>query len=1172
MPCNFQKGMFWFGQKTVLSCFLLFLSVAFVVAKDSLFVPHYHDKYQNISQFYKINMAYKYDERDINVLLQIRAIEMGLDLETNILMPTLGDKAKQLKSELKKEFLHYSEMVSKNKVIPHARSILIPINLTQIHHWVGVVIRLNKFNQVLKVDYLDSTNSHIPSSIKQSLQEVYGESLNIGNTTAFFQTDDTGCGPLVVENLIKLAKGIAGSECVVTKEKMLKIRGHHVFLAEKYSPYLGLNYRQKHNRHLLGKGLNTIMYGGGLGQSFKRKVDEHRERIIKLRFYGQEPDDDTDRKTLILLMKILAHDKTHGKTEKIEERRETLYYIALVVNLLSDTARHEGEVERFRERYTTDEKSIWRDIIFLHKFVLPPRHRAYTRCYPISDARVVRILEDDFALLKEIVRVELTGSLEEKRNLRENSKDSYKLRYVYEIVNYYRELESLREIVRYADPEFLKSIDITTPLGRFAIFRILEVIGENVSKKNLTERTKDKTKIPIDWNLLVTVRNRLAHNEWSIMTDELSTVYSNLDLIEVVKDIPHIRGAMSELLSHLERIGNTPDYEQALSDYYQPSLPFEETFWQISLDLQAFILQHCSRLVDQKLIAVAQFEQLKTRVQQDIRKERTVDRQNIVDVIIVFIGEEKFTGLGNEEKGLIGNISEKLTAELRRYKSRVSAIIKQEEQEQQYLEFFHLGIRKLSSQLSDGKQYQSMGGEKAQFLQVRLLRLIFESINELEKIITPLPSGKNMRSMNQAFREFPTFFSCPDLSYLSEYSLYSFLSDVVKKGLGIKDACPVVPIISEPGVIGLYVYGDIFGKATQIPGIPIETVSKYMDFNQRVLIDIMKNYATFFSLSEELKNDFVRFAALEYIIGTIYPYLKHLDSRSKNIIPESQQLELRCLRNIIEHGNIYIDLSNIPPEQGIIRYASVYIKTIKPELVKLLQPDLGYKLYAQWLGSLIQSLDEYRNVSDDELIRITSRYGFKCLDVPKNGNCFFHAIEAQLRRLNLRGGILRNHQELRALAIQHIEDHRRLYYDFVPEAEGLDNYIKRMEADGEYADGIIVLALTRALNINLVIIPDNGAPPVIFRRPDSEAPTLYLGHQVGRQHYQELEPEPFIGIDITTAQIDNWLPYDAQPQVPITNNVTITLPLAPSLAVTRLPTMPLPPNPAMLFSGSPAIM
>lgn len=252
---NFKGGGFnvqyskkkWIFLKFVKNILLLFLlpCLSIAVTEDQFGLPTDKEVY-----LYTTDVDYQYEERDINSFLQLRAREEKLDLKLNIIMPSLGDSEDQLESQLKMEYLHYAKRLSKSKIATQPRNILIPVNLTKIHHWVGIVVKLNRFNQVEQINYIDPLGDDIPTVVKKSLEQVYGTPLKIVSIQGLIQTDNTSCGPLTVENIISVAKGARINEHAVIKDEIYSIRDHHLKLAKKQG-YKRLNKP------------TSVMYGGG---------------------------------------------------------------------------------------------------------------------------------------------------------------------------------------------------------------------------------------------------------------------------------------------------------------------------------------------------------------------------------------------------------------------------------------------------------------------------------------------------------------------------------------------------------------------------------------------------------------------------------------------------------------------------------------------------------------------------------------------------------------------------------------------------------------------------------------------------------------------------------------------------------------------------------------------
>ncbi len=134
-------------------------------------------------------------------------------------------------------------------------------------------------------------------------------------------------------------------------------------------------------------------------------------------------------------------------------------------------------------------------------------------------------------------------------------------------------------------------------------------------------------------------------------------------------------------------------------------------------------------------------------------------------------------------------------------------------------------------------------------------------------------------------------------------------------------------------------------------------------------------------------------------------------------------------------------------------------------------------------------------------------------DSKRDGNCFLHAVAHQLQTHGTHYAAY-THRELRALAAEHILKNWDVYKD---SAEGeIDAFIANLIQKNKWADHQMILALSRALNVTLVIIRSDEADPEIFRRPNPVA-ILYLGYEVG-QHYQSLIRGPGL---IATESIQN---------------------------------------------------
>ncbi len=126
------------------------------------------------------------------------------------------------------------------------------------------------------------------------------------------------------------------------------------------------------------------------------------------------------------------------------------------------------------------------------------------------------------------------------------------------------------------------------------------------------------------------------------------------------------------------------------------------------------------------------------------------------------------------------------------------------------------------------------------------------------------------------------------------------------------------------------------------------------------------------------------------------------------------------------------------------------------------------------------------------------RFGFRCINVLGDGNCFLRSIEEQL-------GI--PYRQLLAAVVDHIINNLELYHDSI--TEDINTFIEKLSCGGQWADHVFIQAASRALNINIVIIRSDGQEPTILRRENAST-TVYLGYEVGL-HYQSLVRDETIG-------------------------------------------------------------
>ncbi len=179
---------------------------------------------------------------------------------------------------------------------------------------------------------------------------------------------------------------------------------------------------------------------------------------------------------------------------------------------------------------------------------------------------------------------------------------------------------------------------------------------------------------------------------------------------------------------------------------------------------------------------------------------------------------------------------------------------------------------------------------------------------------------------------------------------------------------------------------------------------------------------------------------------------------------------------------------------------SNFYLTALHEAAMLLQQKLTIEEVLQWVPTN-QTADF--NQTNKQLHNIASNYGYQCVDVAPDGNCFYSATAVQLSAvlsLDLsQDEIVNLAHHLRKLAFDHMKEHSHIYSQFAENTFFLED----QKRDKVWVEYILMVALCYALHVNLRILHNDMALSWIVI-PDAVC-NLFLGYQVGL-HYQSLKP------------------------------------------------------------------
>ena len=211
----------------------------------------------------------------------------------------------------------------------------------------------------------------------------------------------------------------------------------------------------------------------------------------------------------------------------------------------------------------------------------------------------------------------------------------------------------------------------------------------------------------------------------------------------------------------------------------------------------------------------------------------------------------------------------------------------------------------------------------------------------------------------------------------------------------------------------------------------------------------------------------------------------------------------------------------------------------KPKVRETLK-DRVYNLMVQWDHAQIaeaikRSLADMPVTNTKEELGIEAKsYGLVCEDVAGDGNCFFHAVFAQLPE-----GLMEkynNADSIREAAVIHIVENIENYKQFIDSNGSIDEFVDKLFSSKEWADDVIIHATSRILNCNLVIVRSDHDTPNVIRQAES-ADNIVLGYEVG-QHYQSLRrdeaivPAQNLETIIDQTEIDNENPLNNHSENP----------------------------------------
>ncbi|MEK6734744.1 MAG: hypothetical protein AABY27_06560 [Pseudomonadota bacterium] len=154
----------------------------------------------------------------------------------------------------------------------------------------------------------------------------------------------------------------------------------------------------------------------------------------------------------------------------------------------------------------------------------------------------------------------------------------------------------------------------------------------------------------------------------------------------------------------------------------------------------------------------------------------------------------------------------------------------------------------------------------------------------------------------------------------------------------------------------------------------------------------------------------------------------------------------------------------------------------------------------------------------ETLIRL-KKEGYIVQDVAGDGNCFFHALDLQLKKSL-------GYNNLRAIAIDYMQDHLEEFTPFITDANPV-RYINNLSRNGAWVDNIAIAAIANALGVTIDItgVYNTIVTPTVATGDNQVVRLFYTG-----DHYLSILKNPALE-EIQQNNANNLLTFDANLEV-----------------------------------------
>lgn len=308
-----------------------------------------------------------------------------------------------------------------------------------------------------------------------------------------------------------------------------------------------------------------------------------------------------------------------------------------------------------------------------------------------------------------------------------------------------------------------------------------------------------------------------------------------------------------------------------------------------------------------------------------------------------------------------------------------------------------------------------------------------------------------------------------------------------------------------------------------------DSAKKSVENNLKLLTDLARQFKKDEKPSLALyKKSLLQLQEFLKIINKIDGFLKLSNNKYASNMGKNINLQIEQLKDEIEtlKSTINKPSSSVKPLKSLGLFSS---STNMDEATKKLMYIINNNmdLWSKCSVPASASLKE-------ELNQEAKKWGLTCKDMKEDGNCLFHAIADQLAlRAN---NTSETHATLREKALAHILQHQEEYKPFI--AEDFEKFIAENVQNRAWADSVMIQALSRVLNMTIVIVRSDHEDPTIIKqmnpKPNEKVknvPVLYIGFEVER-HYQSLEGNSSeLRARVDAAEVDTFTTHEKRAKV-----------------------------------------